>query len=120
MQSLRVTLHILLAGLYVFLSALTVMAEWGGDGTIVGIVVLILVAAWAGASSMVRTLPSLIAAGAGIGALGLLSFAGDVFNHYLGLFVLVVLVPLGLSLLAVVTWRASAERNQGSGPALSA
>lgn len=113
MSTLRLTLHVLLAGLYVFLTALTVMAQWSSsDGTLVGMVVLTLVGAWAGASSMLRTLPSLVAAGAGIGALTLLALAGGVFNHSLGLFILVVMVPLALGLFAVVAWRASVETNE--------
>ena len=112
MPTLRLTLHVLLAGLYVFLTSLMVPAQWSSDGSFAGVVVLTLVGAWAGASSMLRTMPTLIAAGAGIGAMFLFALAGGVFNHYLGLFILVVMVPLALSLWAVVAWRASAETNE--------
>ena len=113
MPTLRLTLHVLLAGVYVFLTALMVPAQWSDSaGSLTGVVVLTLVGAWAGASSMLRTMPSLIAAGAGIVAMLVLALAGNVFNHYLGLFILVVMVPLALSLWGVVAWRASAETNE--------
>lgn len=110
MPTLRLVLHVLLAGLYVFLTGLTLLLQLeSSDLSLAGMVVLTLMGAWAGASAVLRSLPSLIAAGAGIGALALLALSGGLFNHYLRLFVLVVLVPLALVLWGVVAWRAAAE-----------
>ena len=106
MPLLRLCLHILFAGLHVFFTALALLLQISGPGlTVMGVGLLLLLGAWAGASSMLRTKQSLISAAAGIGLLFALALRGDSFSFEVNVWVLAVMVPLSLALWAVVAWR---------------
>jgi hypothetical protein len=75
------------------------------DVSVMGLGVLTLVGAWAGASSTLRTRESLIAAGGGVALLTLLALRGQAFNFYVNLWVGLVMVPLAIALLMIVAWR---------------
>ena len=106
MPTLRLLLHVALAGVYVFLTSLTLLVQLASsDASVMGMGILTLMGAWAGASSTLRTRESLIAAGAGVGLLTLLALRGHAFNFYVNLWVGVVMVPLAVMLLLIVAWR---------------
>lgn len=105
MSTVRYLLHILLGGLHVFLTSLTLLVQLASTGTTFGgVATLLLIGAWAGASSTLRTKHSLVTAAAGIALLLLLAMRGQ-FNFYLNLWVAVVMVPLSALLWLIVAWR---------------
>ena len=106
MSTVRLLIHVLLAGVYVFLTSLTLLVQLASsDRTFAGLAVLTLLGAWAGASSTLRSRQSLYAAGAGVVLLLLFGISGGVFNVYVNLWVLFGMVPLAASLWLVVAWR---------------
>ena len=110
MSTVRLLLHVLLAGVHVFLTSLTLLMQLGSaEPTLHGIAMLVLLGAWAGASSTLRTRQSLSAAAAGIGLLLLLALQGGSFNFFVNLWIVVVMVPLSISVWAIVAWRFWAE-----------
>jgi hypothetical protein len=105
MPTVRFLLHVLFAGLHVFLTSVTLLVQWGSTGlTFAGVAVLTLLGAWAGASSTLRTKQSLLAAAFGVFLLLALALRGQ-FNFYLNLWVAVVMVPLSALVWLVVAWR---------------
>ena len=110
MSTLRLLIHVLLAGTHVFLTSLTLLVQWSSsDFTWTGMALLLLLGAWSGASSTLRTRESLVAAGAGIGVLLLLALHGQAFNFYVNVWVLLVMVPLSLAVWLIVAWRLASE-----------
>ena len=110
MSTLRLMLHVLLAGVYVFLTSLTLLVQsMSAARTVGGGVLLLLLGAWAGASATLRSLPSLMAAGAGVSLLFLLAVSGGAFSFSVNFWVLTVMVPLAAGLWAVVAWRRFSE-----------
>ncbi|MDP1829093.1 MAG: hypothetical protein Q8L48_37870 [Archangium sp.] len=105
MSTVRYLLHILLGGVHVFLTSLTLLVQLASTGTtFTGVATLTLLGAWAGASSTLRTKQSLITAAVGIALLLLLAVRGQ-FNFYLNLWVAAVMVPLSALLWLLVAWR---------------
>lgn len=102
-------LHVMLAGVYVFLTSLTLLVQLAGPVSFVGVAVLTLLGAWAGASSTLRTKESLFAAAAGVGLLLLLALRGTAFSSWMNVWITTVMVPLSLSVWAVVAWRRASE-----------
>lgn len=106
MPTVRLFLHVALAGVYVFLTSITLLVQLASSNeTVAGLVVLTLVGAWAGASSMLRTTWSLVAAGGGVALLTLFALSGIAFNFYVNLWIGLVMVPLAIVLLLLVAWR---------------
>ncbi len=103
-------LHVMLAGVYVFLTSVTLLVQLAGpELSLLGVGVLTLLGAWAGASSTLRTHESLFAAAAGVGLLLLLALRGNAFNYWMNVWIIVVMVPLSLGVWAVVAWRRASE-----------
>ena len=103
-------LHVMLAGVYVFLTSLTLLVQLAApELSLVGVGVLTLLGAWAGASSTLRTKESLYAAAAGVGLMLLLALRGNAFSTWMNVWITVVMVPLSLSVWAVVAWRRTSE-----------
>lgn len=98
-------MHVLLAGLYVFLSSVTVLAQLLADDSVVGLAVTGLMGAWAGASATLRTRGSLVLAALGAALLALLSVVPGVMHGALQVWVGGVLAPLAMVLWALVVWR---------------
>lgn len=110
MSTVRLLIHVLLAGVYVFLTSLTLLVQLGSSElTVTGLAVLTLLGAWAGASSTLRTRESLYAAGAGVSLLLLLAIRGGAFNVFVNLWILFGMVPLAASVWLVVAWRRWAD-----------
>lgn len=110
-------LHVMLAGVYVFLTSVTLLVQLAGpELSLLGVGVLTLVGAWAGASSTLRTQESLFAAAAGVGSLLLLALRGTAFNYWMNVWIIVVMVPLSLGVWAVVAWRRASEEAQEAHP----
>ena len=110
MATVRLLLHVMLAGVYVFLTSVTLLVQLtSSDLTLMGGGVLTLLGAWAGASSTLRTKESLYAAAAGVGLLLLLALRGYTYNLVVTFWILVVMVPLSLTLWLVVAWRRWSE-----------
>ena len=96
--------------LHVFLTSLTLLVQLGSvDTTVTGIGLLVLLGAWAGASSTLRTRQSLSAAAAGVGVLLLLALHGGSFNFVVNLWIAAVMVPLSICVWTLVAWRFWAE-----------
>jgi|GEM_PF-4123089 hypothetical protein len=109
-RTLRLLLHITLAGLTVFVSALTAVVQLeNSELSVLGLVLVVLLGAWAGASSMLRTWGSLMGAGVAATTLLVLALDGRSFNHYVNLFLIAMYLPLVMSLWAVVAWRHGAD-----------
>ena len=103
-------LHVMLAGVYVFLTSLTLLVQLAGpELSILGVGVLTLLGAWAGASSTLRTKESLSAAAAGVGLMLLLALRGNAFSTWMNVWIIMVMVPLSLTVWAVVAWRRASE-----------
>lgn len=110
MRTCRLLLHVVLAGVYVFLTSVTVLAQLGSSNlTWSGLSVLVLLGAWAGASSTLRTATSLVAAAVGVTLQLAFAASGHFFNPYVGFWVLVVMTPLAFSLVGLVAWRRWAD-----------
>ena len=108
MATLQRVMHVLLAGLYVFLSSVTVLAQLLADDSVVGLAVTGLtglMGAWAGASATLRTRGSLVLAALGAALLALLSVVPGVMHGALQVWVGGVLAPLAMVLWALVVWR---------------
>ena len=106
MSRVRLLLHVALAGVHVFLTSLTLLFQLASSGvTMTGLGALTLVGAWAGASSTLRSKESLYAAAAGVALLMLLALRGAAFNFFVNVWILIVMVPLSISVWAVVAWR---------------
>lgn len=105
MATLQRVMHVLLAGLYVFLSSVTVLAQLLADDSVVGLAVTGLMGAWAGASATLRTRGSLVLAVLGAALLALLSVVPGVMHGALQVWVGGVLAPLAMVLWALVVWR---------------
>jgi hypothetical protein len=106
MPTLRLLLHVALAGVYVFLTSLTLLVQLASSNvTVTGLGVLTLVGAWAGASSTLRTKESLLAAAGAIAALLALTLRGPWFNFYLTWWIAYAMVPLASTLWLLVAWR---------------
>ena len=109
MSTVRLVLHVILAGVYVFLTSLTLLVEATSSARTAAGGLVLLLGAWAGASSTLRSLPSLLAAGAGIVLLFLLAVRGGSFSFDVNLWVLTVMGPLAAGLWTVVAWRRLCE-----------
>src|SRR4051812_31735390 len=106
MSTVRLFIHVLLAGVYVFLTSLTLLVQLASsDLTLTGLALLTLLGAWAGASSTLRTAESLYAAAAGVGTLLLLTLRGGSFNSFVNLWILFAMIPLATAVWLVVAWR---------------
>lgn len=105
MATLQRVMHVLLAGLYVFLSSVTVLAQLLADDSVVGLAVTGLMGAWAGASATLRTRGSLVLAALGAALLALLSVVPGAMHGALQVWVGGVLAPLAMVLWALVVWR---------------
>lgn len=105
MATLQRVMHVLLAGLYVFLSSVTLLAQLLADDSVVGLAVTGLMGAWAGASATLRTRGSLVLAALGAALLALLSVVPGVMHGALQVWVGGVLAPLAMVLWALVVWR---------------
>ena len=105
MSTVRFLLHVLFAGTYVFLTSVTLLVQLASTGvTFLGVAVLTLLGAWAGASSTLRTQKSLVAAAVGVLLLLALALRGQ-FNFYLNLWVAAVMVPIAATVWLLVAWR---------------
>ncbi len=110
MSTVRLLIHVLFAGVYVFLTSLTLLVQLASsDLTITGLALLTLLGAWAGASSTLRTRESLYGSAAGIGLLLLLAVRGGTFNVFVNLWILFFMVPLAATVWLVVAWRRWAD-----------
>lgn len=110
-------LHVMLAGVHVFLTSLTLLVQLAGnDSSLLGAGVLTLLGAWAGASSTLRTRESLSAAAAGVGLMMLLALRGSAFSTWMNVWILGVMVPLSLGVWAVVAWRRASEEAEEAQP----
>lgn len=117
MATVRLLLHVMLAGVYVFLTSVTLLMQLtSSDLTLMGGGVLTLLGAWAGASSTLRTKESLYAAAAGVGLLLLLALRGHTYNLVVTFWILVVMVPLSLTLWLVVAWRRWSDEAEEAQP----
>lgn len=113
MPTLRLLMHVGLAGVYVCLTSLTLLAQLSSTNvTFTGLGLLTLVGAWAGASSTLRTKESLFAAAGGIALLMLLTLRGAWFNFYLNWWIGLVMVPLAMFLWLIVAWRRFSDDEQ--------
>ena len=100
----------MLAGVYVLFTSLTLLVQLAGpELSFLGVAVLTLLGAWAGASSTLRTKESLSAAAAGVGLMLLLALRGNAFSSWMNVWITVVMVPLALCVWAVVAWRRASE-----------
>lgn len=105
MRLVRLLFHVVLAGVYVFLTSVTLLVQLAASGSGVGLALVLLLGAWAGASATLRTKASLSLAALGAVALALLAHGGQAFAPPVALWVQLVLVPLVGLLWAVVAWR---------------
>lgn len=113
MPTLRLLLHVALAGVYVFLTSLTLLVQLASTGTTyTGMAVLTLVGAWAGASSTLRTKESLVGAAGAIALLLALTLRGPWFNFYLTWWIGYAMVPLASLLWLLVAWRRSSDDDE--------
>jgi hypothetical protein len=114
MSTVRLLLHVMLAGVYVFLTSVTLLFQLASSNvTLTGTGVLTLVGAWAGASSTLRTKESLYLAAGGVALLLLLALRGTAFNFYVNVWILLVMVPLSICVWAVVAWRRWSDEHEG-------
>lgn len=114
MRTCRLLLHVMLSGVYVFLTSVTVLAQLtSSDLSWSGMSVLVLLGAWAGASSTLRTTTSLATAAVGATLQLALAASGHFFNHFVGLWVALIMTPLAFSLIGLVGWRKWADDAPG-------
>ncbi|MFZ5446611.1 MAG: hypothetical protein ACOZQL_41875 [Myxococcota bacterium] len=105
MRLLRLIAHVTLAGVYVFLTSLTVLMQLLSGGSWLGLFALLVVGGWAGASATLRTRGSLVFAGLAISGLFVLAKSSWCFATFVAFWVLLALVPLSLLLWVLVAWR---------------
>ena len=109
MGTLQRIVHVLVAGLYVFLTSLTVLAQLVNEESLPGLALTGLMGAWAGASATLRTRGSLILSAFGALALALLSIFPGAMHDALRMWVGTVMAPLAMVVWVVVVWRRATD-----------
>ncbi|MGV3625370.1 MAG: hypothetical protein ACO1OB_31455 [Archangium sp.] len=109
METLQRIVHVALAGLYVFLTSVTVLAQLTAEESVVGLALTGLMGAWAGASATLRTRGSLILAAVGAATLALLSIFPGAMHDGLRFWVGAVMAPLAMLVWVVVVWRRATD-----------
>ncbi len=112
MATLQRIVHVLVASLYVFLTSVTVLAQLVAEGSVVGVVIIGLMGAWAGASATLRTKGSVVLAAIGAASLAVVAAVPGALSASLRPWVGGVLAPLAMLLWVVVVWRLNSVETQ--------